>query len=38
MEMYLRDAESLHRIIMLIDMTAGIQNTDQSLIDILIDK
>lgn len=38
MELYLRDSQSLHRIIMLIDMTAGIQHTDQQLIDILIDK
>ena len=38
METYLRDAQSLHRIVLLIDMTSGIQQTDQALIDILIDK
>lgn len=38
MEMYLRDAKSLHRVVMLVDMTSGIQQTDQALIDILIDK
>ena len=37
MEIYLRDANSLHKVIMLIDMTCGIQDSDQSLIDILID-
>jgi GTP-binding protein len=37
MEQYLRDANALHKVIMLIDMTAGLQDTDQSLLDILID-
>ena len=37
MEQYLIDANALHKVIMLIDMTAGLQDTDQSLLDILID-
>ena len=38
MEQYLRDANALHKVIMLIDMTAGLQDTDHSLLDILIDQ
>lgn len=29
MEQYLKDANSLHKVIMLIDMTSGLQDTDQ---------
>lgn len=38
METYLRDSNSVHKVIMLIDMTSGLQDSDQSLIDILIDE
>lgn len=38
MELYLHKASSLHRIMLLIDATTGVQASDKMLLDILVDK
>ena len=37
MELYLREATSLHRVILLVDLTAGLTAKDKQLMDVLTD-
>lgn len=37
MEVYLNKASSLHRVLLLIDLSAGVQDSDKMLLDMLIE-
>jgi GTP-binding protein len=37
MEIYLNEALSLHKVIVLVDLNSGLQSSDKSLMDVLID-
>ena len=38
METYLNKSSSLHRVLLLIDLTTGVQDSDKMLLDMLIEK
>lgn len=38
MELYLQKSSSLHRVLLLIDATTGVQSSDKMLLDMLVER